>query len=531
MLSNPGGTGFGFTILLVWAIIGIGFLVWYLWAMARLFPRIGLESWEGWIPVWNQWRLLDRAGLPGWLVLFSFVGLGIVPWIVSIIAMHRVNTEAGVSAGYTVLGVFIPPLWATLLANAIGTERVVTPGYASGAGSGSGSGPGYGAGYGTGAGTGSGIAYAAPPPEAYGAQPAQTAAQPWVSAPPATPASQPSAAQPPQAQPISAHSPLGAATDAEFERLAAEPFAAPPAAPLGQKAPPEPFSWTAASRSEEPAPPAQPVAPPMHPAAAAEPPSFAPPSPAPPVPPVAAQPTAPAEPAAAQPDAAEQPPAPSEPVPAPVPAAPPASSAPEPVAPPRSAVPPAPRPALDDAFTASQSVTDPPTGSVPQPVGAFGKATGITGAFPPLREALEAARAGNDADGADPVIAPYEDDPIDDRTIVVPRARAEVWELVLPSGESYELAADVVVGRRPEPVDGSEVLPIPDSTRTLSKSHARLRRDGEQWVVEDLGSTNGLVLLHEAGEVEIEPHRPVAASERMLFGTLEVRLRLGGDSE
>jgi hypothetical protein len=57
----------------VWSLVGIAFYVWYLWSLSRLFPRIGLPSSHGWIPVWNQWQLVQRGGLPGWLVLFGLV--------------------------------------------------------------------------------------------------------------------------------------------------------------------------------------------------------------------------------------------------------------------------------------------------------------------------------------------------------------------------------------------------------------------------------------------------------------------------
>ena len=97
--SDAAGIFAGMGVILgVSALIGLALLVWYLWAMSRLFPRIGLQSWEGWIPLWNQWRLLDRVGLPGWIVLLSFVGLSIVPLIFIIIAMHRLNTQAGKGA-------------------------------------------------------------------------------------------------------------------------------------------------------------------------------------------------------------------------------------------------------------------------------------------------------------------------------------------------------------------------------------------------------------------------------------------------
>src|SRR5690606_28487942 len=55
-----------------------------------------------------------------------------------------------------------------------------------------------------------------------------------------------------------------------YQRLVAEGFQAPPAAPLGQRDVPPPFSWTAASRPEPPVVETPSVpAPPVHPVAAA----------------------------------------------------------------------------------------------------------------------------------------------------------------------------------------------------------------------------------------------------------------------
>jgi pSer/pThr/pTyr-binding forkhead associated (FHA) protein len=103
--------------------------------------------------------------------------------------------------------------------------------------------------------------------------------------------------------------------------------------------------------------------------------------------------------------------------------------------------------------------------------------------------------------------------------------------LELPDGTELPLETDVVVGRKPTAIDGAATLEVPDSTRTLSKSHARLTREGAIWMVEDLGSTNGLFLLNDDGsESELTANVPVEATERMLLGTLEVRLRPGGDA-
>jgi len=128
---------------------------------------------------------------------------------------------------------------------------------------------------------------------------------------------------------------------------------------------------------------------------------------------------------------------------------------------------------------------------------------------------------------------PPSDDP--DRTIIVQRSTGASmdsgWELVLPDGEAFELKRDVIVGRRPVPTDESAVVVISDPTRTLSKSHARLRFDGDTWSVTDLASTNGVWLITEIGvEQELEPNIEVEATSALRLGTLEVILRRSTDS-
>jgi pSer/pThr/pTyr-binding forkhead associated (FHA) protein len=60
----------------------------------------------------------------------------------------------------------------------------------------------------------------------------------------------------------------------------------------------------------------------------------------------------------------------------------------------------------------------------------------------------------------------------------------------------------------------------------MSKTHARMRRNGEDWTIEDLQSTNGVALVDESGEkVPLEAGREYEVIEQLVIGTLEVRLR------
>ncbi|MFC7766280.1 FHA domain-containing protein [Leucobacter soli] len=290
---------------------------------------------------------------------------------------------------------------------------------------------------------------------------------------------------------------MGSTTEAEYERLAAEPFAAPPAAPLGAPLAPEPFSWTAASQPSRPEPPAS-SAPPMHPQASAVRPQ--------------------AEPAVSEESAPQDPPPPPPVFANDTDALPrlPESDALPPLPSAFSVPPAAPPGRVQDAPSstsapASSWADAPPARPAPTPAQAVTRPTGITGVF-------------------DAPAAPVPDDGEFDETVVVPRRPTTAWSLVLPDGETFDLGPDTIIGRRPVAADGAETLEIPDPTRTLSKTHVRLRIEDDQPTVEDLGSTNGLLLIHDDGrEEDVTPHTRVPATPHMLFGTLQVTLhRLGG---
>lgn len=103
----------------IWLLVGLGFYIWWGWSLSRLFRRIGLNPVLGWIPVVNLWQLIKRGGGPGWTVLFSFIGFGIIPLIFEIMAIHRINNEYGRGGGMTVVGIFFQPIWAMVLASHI----------------------------------------------------------------------------------------------------------------------------------------------------------------------------------------------------------------------------------------------------------------------------------------------------------------------------------------------------------------------------------------------------------------------------
>lgn len=116
------------------------------------------------------------------------------------------------------------------------------------------------------------------------------------------------------------------------------------------------------------------------------------------------------------------------------------------------------------------------------------------------------------------------DSDIGEETIVVSRPE---WVIELPDGDTIRLGNDIIVGRKPDAGGDIETVAIPDATRTLSRSHAHLWRDDATWMVEDLGSANGVTVFDDAGtETQATPGVAISVpTERLRLGTLDLTLR------
>ncbi len=132
-------------LFVLWGVtllVGIAAYVWYAVMLAKVFARLGTESWKAWVPLLNEAEILRLGGVPPWSVVFylvpvvQFYGL-----YLKAVAASRLNTHFGRGAGSTALAIVLPPVWATLLAQGAGAadpalqERIassVTPrsGYA-----------------------------------------------------------------------------------------------------------------------------------------------------------------------------------------------------------------------------------------------------------------------------------------------------------------------------------------------------------------------------------------------------------------
>ena len=102
--------------------------------------------------------------------------------------------------------------------------------------------------------------------------------------------------------------------------------------------------------------------------------------------------------------------------------------------------------------------------------------------------------------GAEPDAYPPE---FDEATILsARRSKTQYWTLTLPNGTVELVTGRIVIGRQPEymPTDPTaRLIPVPDPTRSVSKNHACFSLAGANLIVEDLGSTNGIIVTSPDG--------------------------------
>jgi hypothetical protein len=101
------------------------------------------------------------------------------------------------------------------------------------------------------------------------------------------------------------------------------------------------------------------------------------------------------------------------------------------------------------------------------------------------------------------VVPPAIADDIEATRFVPPQARAIAWNVVLPDGVRVAVGAALIVGREPDDKahPGAQLLTVDSDDHSVSKSHIVLVADGPALTVRDLGSTNGVAVVHPDGSV------------------------------
>jgi hypothetical protein len=111
-----------------------------------------------------------------------------------------------------------------------------------------------------------------------------------------------------------------------------------------------------------------------------------------------------------------------------------------------------------------------------------------------------------------------------------PATPAERWMLRTDDGQLTEITEPVaVLGRNPAATHAVQLVALNDSSKTVSKTHARVTLADGVWSIADLNSTNGVHLIAPDGQnLRLVPGVPATLTESFRLGDLTLHLRREG---
>ena len=110
-----------------WAILASFFFVGFIFGLAiyafvsfclmKIFKKAGVKPWIAWVPFYNNWKLLEIGGQPGfWAVLAIIPVVNIVSAVFLYIAMFHVGKKLGKGGEFVLWAILLPYVWYAWLA-------------------------------------------------------------------------------------------------------------------------------------------------------------------------------------------------------------------------------------------------------------------------------------------------------------------------------------------------------------------------------------------------------------------------------
>jgi hypothetical protein len=108
----------GFGIMMFALIFSVAMYVVFALCLMRIFKKAGIEQqWAAWVPIYNNWKLLEIGGQQGfWAVLALVPIVNIVSVVFMYISMYNVGLKLGKEGVFVLLAIFLSPVWLIWLA-------------------------------------------------------------------------------------------------------------------------------------------------------------------------------------------------------------------------------------------------------------------------------------------------------------------------------------------------------------------------------------------------------------------------------
>ncbi len=85
--------------------------------LGRIFAKAGVAQWKAWVPLYNNWILLELGDQQGfWAILALVPFVNLVSMVFMIIAMYKVGLKLGKDGAFVLLAIFLPLVWYIWLA-------------------------------------------------------------------------------------------------------------------------------------------------------------------------------------------------------------------------------------------------------------------------------------------------------------------------------------------------------------------------------------------------------------------------------
>jgi len=85
--------------------------------LGKIFKKAGIPAWIAWVPFYNNYKLLEIGGQPGyWAILAIIPGVSIVTAIFMYISMYHIGLKFGKEATFVLWAIFLPLVWMIWLA-------------------------------------------------------------------------------------------------------------------------------------------------------------------------------------------------------------------------------------------------------------------------------------------------------------------------------------------------------------------------------------------------------------------------------
>lgn len=85
--------------------------------LGKIFKKAGVESWKAWVPVYNNWVMLELGGQQGWWSVLAFIPVvSIVSTVFMFIAMYNIGLKLGKDGAFVLFAIFLSIVWIIWLA-------------------------------------------------------------------------------------------------------------------------------------------------------------------------------------------------------------------------------------------------------------------------------------------------------------------------------------------------------------------------------------------------------------------------------